>query len=70
VLDHPDGSYAFIHDSSWIKYEVLQDCRLAEVGDVFGEQPVSMITRMQAESLSNNISEACVPIFIVQVISL
>lgn len=60
VLDHPDGSYAFIHDSSWIRYEVLQDCRLAEVGEIFAEQPVAMVTRMQAESLSNNLSEACV----------
>jgi len=58
VLEHPDGSYAFIHDAAWIKYEVLQDCRLAEVGEIFGEQPVAMVTSMIAESLSSNLSEA------------
>jgi glutamate receptor, ionotropic, invertebrate len=60
VLAHPDGSYAFIHDSSWVKYEVLQDCNLAEVGEVFGEQPVAMATSLlpSYEALNNNLSEA------------
>jgi glutamate receptor, ionotropic, invertebrate len=60
VLAHPDGSYAFIHDSSWVKYEVLQDCSLAEVGEVFGEQPVAMATSLlpSYEALNNNLSDA------------
>ncbi|CAB3377521.1 Hypothetical predicted protein [Cloeon dipterum] len=56
VLARSDGSFAFIHDSTWIKYEVLQDCRLTEVGEVFGEQPIALAVRNDATLLSLKLS--------------
>ncbi|XP_059484731.1 ionotropic receptor 25a-like isoform X2 [Neocloeon triangulifer] len=57
VLAKPDGSFAFIHDSPWIKYEVLQDCRLTEIGDIFGEQPVAFATQSGADDLAKSLTE-------------
>jgi hypothetical protein len=37
-----DGNFALIHDAMIIKYEVLRNCSLIEVGDVFGEQPYAL----------------------------
>jgi hypothetical protein len=37
-----DGNFAFIHDAMILKYEVLRNCSLIEVGDMFGEQPYAL----------------------------
>nr|CAH7732582.1 unnamed protein product [Callosobruchus chinensis] len=39
---HLDADYAFIHDSSEIKYEISKNCNLTEVGEVFAEKPYAV----------------------------
>lgn len=42
VNEHEDADFAFIHDSSEIKYEVSRNCNLTEVGEVFAERPYAI----------------------------
>ncbi|XP_065350646.1 ionotropic receptor 25a-like [Cloeon dipterum] len=37
-----DGNYAFIHDALVLRYEVLRNCSLVEVGEMFAEQPYAL----------------------------
>lgn len=39
VNEYENADFAFIHDSSEIKYEITKNCNLTEVGEVFAEQP-------------------------------
>ena len=42
VNEHENADFAFIHDSSEIKYEITKNCNLTEVGEVFAEQPYAI----------------------------
>lgn len=42
VNERENADYAFIHDSSEIKYEITLNCNLTEVGEVFAEQPYAV----------------------------
>ncbi|XP_013108762.2 ionotropic receptor 25a [Stomoxys calcitrans] len=42
VNERESADYAFIHDSSEIKYEITRNCNLTEVGEVFAEQPYAV----------------------------
>lgn len=42
VNNHPNADYAFIHDSAEIKYELMRNCNLTEIGEVFAEQPYAV----------------------------
>lgn len=42
VNEYEDADFAFIHDSSEIKYAVTRNCNFTEVGEVFAEQPYSV----------------------------
>lgn len=42
VNEHENADFAFIHDSSEIKYEITKNCNLTEVGEVFAEQPFAI----------------------------
>lgn len=42
VNEHENADFAFIHDSSEIKYELTRNCNLTEVGEVFAEQPYAI----------------------------
>ncbi|XP_077301068.1 ionotropic receptor 8a [Arctopsyche grandis] len=42
VNDHIDADFAFIHDSSVIKYETSKNCNITEIGEVFGERPYAV----------------------------
>lgn len=42
VNEHENADFAFIHDSSQIKYEITRNCNLTEVGEVFAEQPYAI----------------------------
>ena len=57
VLDNEKGEFAFIHDASEIRYEVLQDCLLTEVGEPFAEQPYAIAVQ-QGSHLQDEISRA------------
>ncbi|XP_059489229.1 ionotropic receptor 25a-like [Neocloeon triangulifer] len=37
-----DGNYAFIHDALILRYEVLRNCSLVEVGEMFADQPYAL----------------------------
>nr|QGW50292.1 ionotropic receptor 8a [Chouioia cunea] len=50
-----NAEFAFIHDSSEIKYKVTQDCNLTEVGEVFAEQPYAIAVQ-QGSHLQEEIS--------------
>ncbi|XP_065214967.1 ionotropic receptor 25a [Planococcus citri] len=54
VLDSEKGEFALIHDASEIRYNVYNDCRLIEVGDIFGERPFSIVIKKQSH-LKNEI---------------
>lgn len=56
VNDHIDADYAFIHDSSEIKYEISRNCNLTEVGDVFAEKPYAVAVQ-QGSHLQDEISK-------------
>lgn len=42
VNNHPNADYAFIHDSAEIKYEMMRNCNMTEIGEVFAEQPYAV----------------------------
>lgn len=56
VNDHLDANYAFIHDSSEIKYEISRNCNLTEVGGVFAERPYAVAVQ-QGSFLQDEISK-------------
>ncbi|KAJ8965569.1 hypothetical protein NQ314_004028 [Rhamnusium bicolor] len=55
VNEYLDADYAFIHDSSEIKYEISRNCNLTEVGDVFGEKPYAIAVQ-QGSHLQDDLS--------------
>ncbi|XP_014227924.1 ionotropic receptor 25a [Trichogramma pretiosum] len=55
VIESENAEFAFIHDSSEIKYEVTQNCNLTEVGEVFAEQPYAIAVQ-QGSHLQEEIS--------------
>ncbi|KAJ8936674.1 hypothetical protein NQ318_023141 [Aromia moschata] len=56
VNEHLDADYAFIHDSSEIKYEISRNCNLTEVGEVFAERPY-VIAIQQGSHLQDDLSK-------------
>lgn len=56
VNEHLDADYAFIHDSSEIKYEISRNCNLTEVGEVFAEKPYAVAVQ-QGSHLQDDISK-------------
>lgn len=56
VDEHIDADFAFIHDSSEIKYEISRNCNLTEVGDVFAEKPYAVAVQ-QGSHLQDEISK-------------
>ncbi|XP_075156259.1 ionotropic receptor 8a isoform X2 [Haematobia irritans] len=57
VNERENADYAFIHDSSEIKYEITRNCNLTEVGEVFAEQPYAVAVQ-QGSHLGDPISFA------------
>ncbi|CAK9815491.1 Ionotropic receptor 25a [Anthophora quadrimaculata] len=55
VIESENVEFAFIHDSSEIKYEVTRNCNLTEVGEVFAEQPYAIAVQ-QGSHLQEEIS--------------
>ncbi|KAM0731734.1 Ionotropic receptor 25a [Formica fusca] len=55
VIESENAEFAFIHDSSEIKYEVTKNCNLTEVGEVFAEQPYAIAVQ-QGSHLQEEIS--------------
>lgn len=55
VNERLDGDFAFIHDSSEIKYEISRNCNLTEVGEVFAEKPYAIAVQ-QGSHLQDQIS--------------
>ncbi|XP_015174609.1 PREDICTED: glutamate receptor ionotropic, kainate 3 [Polistes dominula] len=55
VIESENAEFAFIHDSSQIKYEVTRNCNLTEVGEVFAEQPYAIAVQ-QGSHLQEEIS--------------
>ncbi|XP_058794707.1 ionotropic receptor 25a isoform X2 [Phymastichus coffea] len=55
VEESENAEFAFIHDSSEIKYKVTQNCNLTEVGEVFAEQPYAIAVQ-QGSHLQEEIS--------------
>lgn len=51
-----DADFAFIHDSSEIKYELSRNCNLTEVGEVFAERPYAVAVQ-QGSHLQDEISK-------------
>lgn len=59
VQESENAEFAFIHDSSEIKYYVTKNCNLTEVGDVFAEQPYAIAVQ-QGSHLQEEISRKLV----------
>ncbi|XP_061390133.1 uncharacterized protein LOC133325374 [Musca vetustissima] len=57
VNEREGADYAFIHDSSEIKYEITLNCNLTEVGEVFAEQPYAVAVQ-QGSNLADPLSFA------------
>lgn len=57
VNKHLDADFAFIHDSSEIKYEISKNCNLTEVGEIFAERPYAVAVQ-QGSHLQDDISRA------------
>ncbi|THK33259.1 ionotropic receptor 25a [Diachasma alloeum] len=55
VIESEKAEFAFIHDSSEIKYEVTRSCNLTEIGEVFSEQPYAVAVQ-QGSHLQEEIS--------------
>lgn len=55
VIESENAEFAFIHDSSEIKYEVTKNCNLTEVGEIFAEQPYAIAVQ-QGSHLQEEIS--------------
>nr|QBB73019.1 ionotropic receptor [Protaetia brevitarsis] len=56
VNERIDADFAFIHDSSEIKYEISKNCNLTEVGEVFAEKPYAVAIQ-QGSLLHDEISK-------------
>lgn len=56
VNEHLDADYAFIHDSSEIKYRISHNCNLTEVGEIFAEKPYAVAVQ-QGSLLQDEISK-------------
>uniref|UniRef100_A0AAR5QC85 Ionotropic receptor 8a n=1 Tax=Dendroctonus ponderosae TaxID=77166 RepID=A0AAR5QC85_DENPD len=54
--EHLDADFAFIHDSSEIKYEISKNCNLTEVGEVFAEKPYAVAVQ-QGSHLQDDLSK-------------
>lgn len=59
VNERLDGDFAFIHDSSEIKYEISRNCNLTEVGEVFAEKPYALAVQ-QGSHLTDLLSKTLV----------
>ncbi|XP_014484092.1 PREDICTED: glutamate receptor ionotropic, kainate 2 isoform X2 [Dinoponera quadriceps] len=55
VIESENAEFAFIHDSSEIKYAVTKNCNLTEVGEIFAEQPYAIAVQ-QGSHLQEEIS--------------
>lgn len=55
VIASEEAEFAFIHDSSEIKYEVSRNCNLTEIGEIFAEQPYAVAVQ-QGSHLQEEIS--------------
>lgn len=49
VLDDEKGEFALIHEIAEIRYHICRDCRLIDVGDVFGERSYSIAVRKKSK---------------------
>lgn len=56
VNERLDADFAFIHDSSEIKYEISRNCNLTEIGEVFAEKPYAVAIQ-QGSHLQDEISK-------------
>merc|ERR1719150_3133602 len=56
VLDTEEGTFAFIHDASQVRYEYYNNCNYTEVGDPFAEQPYAVAVQ-QGSHLQEEISK-------------
>jgi len=56
VLADEEGTFAFIHEASQIKYEYYNNCNFTEVGDPFAEQPYAVAVQ-QGSHLQEEISK-------------
>ncbi|XP_066148112.1 ionotropic receptor 25a [Euwallacea fornicatus] len=54
--EHLDADFAFIHDSSEIRYEISKNCNLTEVGEVFAEKPYAVAVQ-QGSHLQDDLSK-------------
>ncbi|XP_025833055.1 ionotropic receptor 25a isoform X2 [Agrilus planipennis] len=57
VNERTDADFAFIHDSSEIKYEITKNCNLTEVGEVFAVKPYAVAIQ-QGSHLQDDLSLA------------
>lgn len=57
VNENLDANFAFIHDSSEVKYEITRNCNLTEVGEVFAEKFYAVAVQ-QGSHLTDEISKA------------
>lgn len=55
VNEHINADYAFIHDSSIVKYQISRNCNLTEVGEIFAEQPLAIAVQ-QGSHLQDELS--------------
>ncbi|KAK0162799.1 hypothetical protein PV327_006545 [Microctonus hyperodae] len=55
VVESENAEFAFIHDSSEIKYEITKNCNLTQIGEVFAEQPYAVAVQ-QGSHLQEEIS--------------
>ena len=51
-----EGTFAFIHEASQIKYEYYNNCNFTEVGDPFAEQPYAVAVQ-QGSHLKKEMSK-------------
>ena len=51
-----EGTFAFIHEASQIKYEYYNNCNFTEVGDPFAEQPYAVAVQ-QGSHLQKEMSK-------------
>lgn len=58
VMDHENADYAFIHDSREIKYEIVRNCDLTEIGEVFGKRPYGLAVPHGNRALSDEVTKA------------
>lgn len=55
MIESENAEFAFIHDSSEIRYTVTKNCNLTEVGEIFAEQPYAIAVQ-QGSHLQEEIS--------------